>query len=313
MKAMILAAGRGMRLRPLTDIVPKALVPVVNRPIIERTIELLALHGAQEIIVNAYHHSDMITNYLRSRTFSDVSIEVRMEEQILGTGGGIKNTQDFWDTHPFMVINGDILTDINLREVYAYHQQSDNLATMVLHDYPRYNNVKVDENMNVLSFDSRTGGGSRLAFTGIHVLEPEVLDYIPAHTGYSIIDCYRRLIQKKGTVGGYVVLGYRWNDIGTIRDYIRGNFALLAPEKIAVGKDSFIDPEASINDGAVLGSRCSIARKARVQNSILWNEVTVSEGAQVVDSVITGGVIVNEDVIGGVVIGKGRDSPVTEC
>jgi len=300
MKAMILAAGMGRRLRPLTDVVPKALVPVVNRPVIERTIELLALHGTQEIIINAHHQSARITDYLRCRKSSDVSIEVRVEHEILGTGGGIKNTQDFWDEHAFLVINGDILTDINLSAVYAYHQQNDNLVTMVVHDYPRYNKLRIDEDMNVISIGSRAGGGNQFAFTGIHVLNPKVLDYIPADANYSIIDCYRQLIEEKRAVRAYVAAGHRWIDIGTIKDYIRANFAVLAPEKMAVGHDCRIDPEASINEGAVLGNRCSIARKAAVQGSILWDEVTVSEGVRVVDSVITSGVIVQEDIVDGV-------------
>jgi len=300
---MILAAGRGKRLQPLTHVVPKALVPVVNRPIIERTIELLALHGAQDIIVNAHHYSDRVTDYLRSRNSSDVSIEARVEHKILGTGGGIKNTQDFWDERPLLAINGDILTNINLSRVYAYHQQNDNLVTMVVHDYPRYNKLRIDEDMNVLSIGSRAGGENQLAFTGIHVLDPEVLDYIPADTNCSVIDCYRQLIQEKRAVRACVAAGHRWIDIGTIRDYIRANFSLLAPEKIAVGPDCRIDPEASINKCAILGSRCSVARKATVQGSILWNEVTVSEGVRVVDSVITSGVIVKEDIIGGAAIG----------
>jgi mannose-1-phosphate guanylyltransferase len=302
MKAMILAAGRGRRLRPLTDVLPKALVPMVNRPMVERTIGLLVLHGAQEIIINAHHQSNKITDYLGGRDSSDVGVEVSIEEEILGTGGGVKNTQDFWDERPFMVINGDIVTDINLSEVYAYHQRSSNLVTMVLHDYPRYNKISIDGNMNILSIGSPKGGLNTLAFTGIQVLEPEVLDHIPDNARYNIIDCYRQLIQEKRAVRAYVATGHRWFDIGTIQEYIRANFALLAPETIAVGHDCRIDHEASINEYVVLGSRCSIAGRATVQGSILWDEVTVSEGVRVVDSVVATGVTLTQDIVGSVAI-----------
>ncbi len=302
MKAMILAAGRGRRLRPLTDIMPKVLVPMVNTPMIERTIGLLSAHGIKEVIINAHHQSHKITDYLKRRDSSGVRIEVRVEEEILGTGGGIKNTQDFWDDRPFIAINGDIVTDINLSEVYAYHQRRGNLVTMVLHDFPPYNKLRIDEDMNILSIGTTKGGKDTLAFTGIHVIDPGVLDYIPENARYNIIDCYRRLIQEKRPVRACVATGHRWIDIGTVQEYIRANFDLLALEKVAIGRDCHINPEASLNEWAVLGRRCSIERGAMVRGSVLWNDVTVREGVRVVDSVVTTGVIVEEDIIGGVAI-----------
>jgi len=300
MKAMILAAGRGRRLRPLTDIVPKVLVPVVNTPMVEKTIGLLALHGVQDIIINAHYHYQKITEYLQRRDSSGIRIEVRVEEEILGTGGGIKNTQDFWDERPFIVINGDIVTDINLSEVYAYHQRRANLVTMVLHDFPAYNKLRIDGNMNILSIGSTAGGKDTLAFTGIHVLDPEALDYIPVNARYNIIDCYRRLMQDKRTVRAYVATGHRWIDIGTAHDYLRANFDLLVPEKAAIGQDCRINPKANLDEWAILGSRCSIEKGAMVRGSVLWDDVTVREGVRVIDSVVTTGVIVEEDIIGGV-------------
>lgn len=302
MKAMILAAGRGKRLRPLTDVLPKVLAPVVNTPMIERTMELLALHGVQEVIINAHHHYQKITEYLRRRDSSSIRIEVRVEEEILGAGGGIKNTQDFWDERPFIVINGDIVTDINLKAVYAYHQRRGDLVTMVLHDFPAYNKLRIDGDMNILSIGSTAGGEGTLAFTGIHVIDPEVLDYIPENARYNIVDCYRKLIQEKRPVRAYMATGHRWIDIGTVHEYLRANFDLLAPEKVAIGRDCHINPEASLNKWAVLGSRCSIERGAIVQGSVLWNDVTVREGIRVVDSVVTSGVTLEQDIVGGVAI-----------
>lgn len=302
MKGMILAAGRGRRLRPLTDALPKVLVPVVNSPMLERTIELLSLHGVQEIIINAHHHYQTIADYLKRRDSPTLKIEVRVEEEILGTGGGIKNTQDFWDERPFIAINGDILTDINLTEVYAYHQRRANLVTMVLHDVPRYNKLRIDRDMNILSIGSAVGEKDTLAFAGIHVMNPEVLDYIPEGAPYNIIDCYRQLIQEKRAARAYVATGHRWIDIGTIHDYIRANIDLLAPEKVAIGRGCDIHPEARLNECAVLGSRCSVEQGALVQGSVLWDEVTVRAGVRVVDSVVTTGVVVEKDIIGGVAI-----------
>jgi mannose-1-phosphate guanylyltransferase len=302
MKAMILAAGRGRRLRPLTDVLPKVLVPIVNKPMLERNIELLSLHGVQEVIINAHHQSQRIADYIKKRDPSVVRIEIRVEEEILGTGGGIKNTKAFWDERPFIAINGDILTDINLSDVYAYHQRRGNLVTMVLHDLPRYNKLRVDRDMNILSIGLTAGGEDTLAFTGIHVIDPEILDYIPDDARYNIIDCYRRLIREKRAVRGYVATGHRWIDVGTIHAYLRANLELLAPEKVAIGPDCHIDPEANLNRWAVLGCRCSVEKGAMVLDSVLWDDVTVREGVCVIDSVITTGAIVEEDIIGGVAI-----------
>jgi mannose-1-phosphate guanylyltransferase len=299
---MILAAGRGKRLRPLTDVTPKVLVPVVNRPMLERTKELLALHGVRQAIINAHYHYQMIIDYIQMEESSGIRIDARVEQEILGTGGGIKNTRDFWDEEPFIVINGDIETDINLNEVYEYHQSKGNLVTMVLHDFPAHNKLRIDQDMNILSIGPTTGEKGMLAFTGIHVIDPEVLDLIPENAPSNIIDCYRKLIERKLPVRAYVATGHRWLDIGSVKEYLRANSDLLAPEKIALGPDCTINPEAFLNKWAVLGNRCSIERGAIVQGSVLWNDVTVRQGVRVVDSVVTSGVIVEEDLVGGVAI-----------
>jgi NDP-sugar pyrophosphorylase family protein len=170
MKAMILAAGFGTRLRPLTDERPKALMPIANKPLIARVITYLQSHGVNQIIVNAHHHARQVVDYVnRSRRFG-LNIEVREEPEILGTGGGIKNTEDFWDNDAFVVINTDILTDINLAEDYQYHRNNETLVTLILHDCAPYNQVQIDGNRHVVHIDTTHRAG-RLAFTGIHIME----------------------------------------------------------------------------------------------------------------------------------------------
>jgi NDP-sugar pyrophosphorylase family protein len=303
MKAMILAAGEGFRLRPLTNVCPKVLMPVVNRPVIARIIELLKVHGVREIIVNAHHHYQKIVDYLRGGDPFGVRIEIRVEQEILGTGGGIKNTRDFWDKDPFIVINGDILTDINLRRVYESHMERNNLITMVLHDLPIYNKVRIDDEMNVVSIGPGTNIDGALAFTGIQVINPEVLDLIPENKRYSIKKCYKTLMDLRRPIRGYLATGHRWIDIGTIPDYLRSNLDLLPPEKIAIAQEVHIDPDATLEEWAVIGKGSSIERGALVKRSVLWRDVIVREGVRVVDSVITSGVILEEDLVGGVAVG----------
>ena len=302
MKAMILAAGEGKRLRPLTTVCPKVLVPVVNKPVIERIVEFLTTHGVREIIVNAHHHYQMIIDYQKERNPFRTRMEIRIEKDILGTGGGIKNSQDFWDKAPFVVINGDILTHIDLRKVYESHLKRDSLLTMVLHDFPVHNKIRVDSEMNILSIGPGSNLPGTLAFTGIQVMNPEVLDYIPENKRSSIIACYEKLIDLKRPIRGYLATGHRWVDIGTRADYLRSNFNLLPPEKIAIAPECHIDPDATLKDWAVIGRSCSIERGVLVKGSVLWNDAIVREGVKVVDSVVTSGVVVEKDLVGGVAV-----------
>jgi mannose-1-phosphate guanylyltransferase len=302
MKAMILAAGTGERLRPLTHIYPKVLVPVVNKPVIDRIIQFLTTHGVEKIIINAHHHCRMIRDYFKGGNPFGVKVEIRIEKEILGIGGGIKNTQDFWGNDPFIVMNGDILTDIDLGDVYEFHLKKNHLVTMVLHDFPKYNKVRVDKEMNILSIGPGTNVKGTLAFTGMHVINPEVLSFIPDKKRYNIIDAYKTLIDLKKPIKGYVATGHRWIDIGTIADYLRANFYYLPSGNSAIDQKCSIDSGATLKDWVVIGKRSSIERDALVQRSVLWNDVIIKEGMSVVDSVVTSGVVVEKDLIGGVAI-----------
>ncbi len=302
MKAMILAAGMGERLRPLTNIYPKVLVPVVNKPVIDRIIQFLTTHGVEKTIINAHHHCRMIRDYLKGGDPFGVKVEIRIEKEILGTGGGIKNTHDFWGNDPFIVINGDILTDIDLGDVYAFHLRRNNLVTMVLHDFPKYNKIRINKEMNILSIGPGTNVKGTLAFTGIQVINPEVLSFIPDKKRYNIIDLYKRLIDLKKPIRGYIATGHRWIDIGTIADYLKANFYHLPPDNIAIAQKCRIDSSATLKDWAVIGKGTSIERNALVQRSVLWNDVIIKEGTKIIDSVVASGVIVEKDLIDGVAI-----------
>ena len=150
MKAMILAAGPGTRLRPLTLNRPKALVPVGNRPMIDRIIEYLKKQGASEIVVNAHHHHGQVVKYLDEGRPFGIHMEIRVEPEILGTGGGIKNTEAFWNHAPFIVINGDILTDIDLAPAIEAHKKAGSPATLILHHCEPFNQVQVDNRAKIL-------------------------------------------------------------------------------------------------------------------------------------------------------------------
>ena len=304
MKAMILAAGEGRRLRPLTYVCPKVLAPVANIPTLGRVIESLKTSGVRDIIINAHHHYKKIVDFAGTFNQKGMRVAIKIETEILGTGGGIKNTEDFWNEEPFIVVNGDTLTDIDIKKVYQYHRERNNLVTMVLQDLPRHNKIRLDGGMNILSINKGSNLTGCLAFTGIHVIDPEILDYIPRNKKYNILDCYSLLINQKRPIRGYIATEHKWIDIGTIDDYREANFSFLPPGSMVMAQHCHVDPYATMKDWVVMGKECVVKGGAIIQRSVLWDNVIVEAGVKVVDSVVTSNIIVEGDLFRTVAIKK---------
>ena len=244
MKALILAAGFGTRLLPFTKTTPKALFPVAGRPLLHIIILKLQQAGCKAVIINTHHLHKKIASYLTRQNYT-IPVITRYEPQILGTGGAIKNVADFWDDHPFMVINSDILTDIDLKKVYEFHLNHRHPVTLVLHDDPRFNTVSVNKDGFITEFHdstslppppasdlnaSRPGPIERLTFTGIQVLDPQVLERIPENIFSNSIDIYRDLISENKKICAFISKEYYWKDIGSPESYSKAVFEHMAPE-----------------------------------------------------------------------------------
>jgi mannose-1-phosphate guanylyltransferase len=296
MKAMILAAGFGTRLRPLTDKRPKALMPVANRPILGWSIDYLKNYGCTEIIVNAHHYHDQVLDYVRQHSSTGIKIETRVEQEILGTGGGIKNVEDFWSRESFAVINVDILTDIDLRKVVGQHEKSGALVTLVLHDRDPFNQVAVDSLGNIADIGKRSSPG-RLAFTGIHVIHPELLSFLPGGVFSDIIDCYRKLIMDGRAIKAYVSRNHYWRDIGTVSSYMAANRD-FAGKPFVIGEGCRIHPSARLEDWAVIGENCMVEENVSIRRSVLWDGVEVKASIRVCDSVVAERARVTSDLHG---------------
>lgn len=282
---MILAAGLGTRLQPLTDERPKALVPVANKPAILWNIEYLKGFGATRLIVNTHHHHTQILDFLQEGRPFGIGIETRVEPEILGTGGGVKNTEDFWDDEPFVVTNSDVITNIPLDEAYEHHQKSGRIATLILHDHPPYNKIRVDTRGCIIEIP-RAYDNKGLAFSGIHIIHPELLRHIPANGFSDIVDCYRQFIDADRPVGAYVAEGHYWYDIGGLDAYLLANRE-LAPEAFTLGPGTRVHPAARLDDWAVIGPGCEIGKHAVVARSVLWEGIALKEGERVADCVLT--------------------------
>jgi len=247
MKALILAAGFGTRLRPFTENTPKPLFTVAGISLLDTLIYNLQRAGCKAIMINTHHLHGKIDAHLAGKQY-EIPVTTRHEPEILGTGGAIKNVADFWDDRPFMVINSDIITDIEFKKVYDFHLNHPHPATLVLHDDPEFNTVVVDGNGFIETFDERPPRNTRsaslrekskrsgfedtgkLTFTGIQVLNPEVLGLIPDNVYYNIIDVYRTLTAKNRKLCAFFSKKYFWKDMGTPERYRHVVFEKMAPE-----------------------------------------------------------------------------------
>lgn len=305
-KAMILAAGLATRLWPLTLSRPKVLVPVQNRPLLHWLVEYLSSAGAEEVIVNAYHLSEKIVEYVESANFP-IPVHVRVEKILLGTGGGIRNVADFWDERPFVVINGDILSSIDLQDVLESHERSGATVTLVVQNEPRFNAVQVADDGRVLSFSG--GPDKHLAFIGIHVLNPEVLATIPAEIPISIIDCYLQIISSGGKVMAHVVKEQYWRELGSLESYLQLHKELFQMESaplqgFQVGGRHVVHESARLGSGTkfdgmvCIGAECELNREVAIQGSVIWNQVQIRAGCLIRESIIGDGVVVTESLEG---------------
>jgi len=277
-------------------------------------VAYLCSGGAEEVIVNTYHLSEKLMDYVERSDFP-IPVHLRVEKTLLGTGGGIRNVMDFWDQRPLVVVNGDILSAIDLQAVLRSHEDSGAAVTLVLKDEPLFNGVKVASDGRILGFSG--GSEQQLAFTGIHVLERRVLDGIPAGTPSSIIDCYLQLIARGEKVIAHVVEDEFWRELGSLNGYLQMHEELFRMARSPV-PGLQVDGKAIVHESARLGSGvhfdgmvcigagCDLEHGVGIQRSVIWEQVTIGSGCSIRDSIIGDGVVVTESLDGVVVGPEGR-------
>jgi NDP-sugar pyrophosphorylase family protein len=225
MKAMILAAGLGTRLRPLTNTIPKPLLPIAGTPLIVWNLQLLKRYGFHDVVINLHYLGAMIEQALGNGSRYGLRIIYSYEPVILGTGGGIKQAEPHFSGETVLVLNGDTLVDLDLGALCAFHKQRDAVATLVLRrdpDAARWGLIEMDSDNHIVRITGR-GRADQVAthprmFAGIHILHPRLLRDVLKDKESSIIDPYVAAIQRGETVLGYDCEGY-WSDIGTPERY----------------------------------------------------------------------------------------------
>jgi NDP-sugar pyrophosphorylase family protein len=227
MKAMVFAAGEGQRLRPITEKTPKPLVPVAGRPMIEYPLLLLRHYGVEESIINLHHLGDQVEAYLGDGASRGLAICYSREAELLDTGGGLLKARPFLEDGTFIVINTDVLIDLPLAEVMAFHRRTAAAATLVLRPDPlahQYGSMDIAGDGRICRFLSaeipaaRNAAVRDLMFTGVQILEPSIFRYMPAAPGCEKFsttkDIYPRMLLQQERLYGFRFDGF-WQDLGT--------------------------------------------------------------------------------------------------
>jgi mannose-1-phosphate guanylyltransferase/phosphomannomutase len=326
MKAVVMAGGEGTRLRPLTSNQPKPMVPIVGKPCMEHILDLLKLHGLEDVIVTLAFLPQAIRGYFGDGETLGLGIDYSIEESPLGTAGSVRlASAQLVET--FLVISGDALCDIDLSELVAFHQEREAAVTIGLKSVENpleFGIVVTDEDGRVERFLEKPSWGqvfSDTINTGIYVLEPEVLRHVPTDRPFDFSkELFPLLLEMGRPIYGHVVEGY-WQDIGNLEQYRQANFDALDERirlnipgirlrgNVWIGEGAEIDDLDAIEGPAFVGSNCRISHAAHLgPHSVLGSSVTLRERARTERSVIDSGTHVGRSaLIEGAIVGRRCD------
>jgi NDP-sugar pyrophosphorylase family protein len=274
MRAIVLSAGYGTRLWPLTEDRTKPAIPILGKPLVGYVAEYLAGYGIDEIVVNLHHRPESVRRALGDGSRFGVKLYYVEEPVILGTSGALDNTREFFERETFVAVNGKIITDIDLKAALETHRKTNAIATLVLLPNTRRERFSVvkTEGGHVKAFGGMPVDEAPvpLMFTGIQILKPRIFEYVPRGVfSHSTTDVYPQAIANGEVVAAHVASG-KWRELSTLRRYLDISVELLKEE----GK-SF-----------VAGSQTVIAPSATITDSILWDDVEVGAGARVTRAIL---------------------------
>lgn len=321
MKALFLAGGYGTRLKPLTDNMPKPMVPIMDRPLLERNIMILKKYGIKEFVLSVHYKPQKIKEYFGDGSKFGVKIDYVKEDIPLGTGGAIKYAaKNFKDS--FLIFNSDIIDEIDYKKLIEYHKEKSADATIAVtkvKDPSMYGVIEYDKNNYVTSFKEKPKKDeikSHYINAGVYVFEPRVLDEIASNKVVSIErDTFPKLLKKDYKISIYDGSSY-WMDVGTPSKYLRVHKDILNEKykidgldfsnhgvingknvkikstanilgPVYIGDNVSIGDYADIGPNTVIGSNCSIGENSKICNSLIWNNVVIERNNIIKGSIIT--------------------------
>jgi mannose-1-phosphate guanylyltransferase len=302
---MVLAAGLGTRLRPLTNEITKPMVPVLDRPVMAHILDLLDRHGFEETVANLHHFPESIERYFGER------LTYRFEPELLGTAGGVRGCADFFGDEPFLVISGDALTDIDLSAFAARHRESGGVATLAVKkvsDTREYGVVLHDRDGRITGFQEKPSPEealSDLGNCGIYIFEPAIFDYFPERPFVDWAqDVFPALLAGDIPFHIHEVREY-WNDVGSLAELRQGTFDALRGELrlqvegrevspgVIVAGDGVVPHSAEVEGSVWIGRDVELGENVRLSGPlVLGDGARVGEGAQLRDSIVFPGTTV---------------------
>lgn len=293
---MVLAAGLGTRMRPLSALVAKPALPVLNRPLLHFTLEALRRAGVREVFINTHHLPATIRLAVGDGRAFGLRVRYSHERRILGSIGGVQRLRRFFGDEPFLLLNGDMVFDFDLRRLIARHERAGALASVSLQPFPRrgrYGAVVTDARGRILSFGGwpRPSRGRAWHFTGVQVIEPRILERLRPGYAETARDLYGPLIEDGGLVVGVPLRG-PWYDLGSPALYLESQMQLLENGFAGARARRLVDPSARVDRAArlqrsVIGPGCAIEKGALVKDSVLWRGVHVLADARVERAIVT--------------------------
>jgi mannose-1-phosphate guanylyltransferase len=302
MKGFIFAAGFGKRLRPITERIAKPLVPVVNVPSICYSLLLFKKAGIKDLVINLHYKAEDIVRFFREHDDFGFKLTFSREETILGTGGGLKNCERFLSDEDFVVLNSDVVMDLDIGALSAFHRANKSCGTLVLYRTPTaqaIGPVGVREG-RVIDFKNRlaSDGAGEYIYTGAAVLSPVIFQYLTGEFSSIVYTGYTEIIRRH-RLDYYEHKGV-WEDVGSIETFRKTNIATLSRfedlrqlfleqlglEAEVVSSKAVLHRNAAVND-SVIGDECVVGKGAAVERSVLLAGASVAEGCRLQDVVVT--------------------------
>lgn len=317
LKAMVMAAGVGSRLDPLTQEIPKPLIPIANRPIMDIILERLAEYAITDVISNTHYLADKIIERYKKNSLN-VNFNYVHEKELSGTAGGVKKCQHFFEEgEDFIVLSADGLTNVDLKKAIDSHKTSGAIVTMgikkiAMKDIPNFGVVVINENHEVVEFQEKPTieeAKSDCINTGIYVFNYEIFNHIPADTFYDFArNVFPKLLEQKLKINTFIVDEY-WSDIGTIEQYQQSTkdvFEKLCSfkhdEVISTELGTYITGKSHISESAKLrgfntiGENCIIGKNVILEDCIIWDDVEIKENTKLTNCIVASHCEINTDL-----------------
>ncbi len=297
-QAFVLGAGLGLRLRPLTEDLPKPLIPIFQKPLITFALDHLAAAGAKSFVVNTHHLPGAFERLFPDGLYREHPVRLVHEPVLLETGGGIKNAQPWLGTKPFIAYSGDVLTDLALEPLLEEHFRSGNDVTLALRETGLASNVAFRSgDRRVIDIGNRYGHPGNYDFANVSVWSPQIFERIPSARKVSFIPVLAEWIGAGGRIGGVVSQEGRWWNLGSRAEYLavhrtlseenwRPDYVLPSAWPIRIAPDASVDPSAQVRGCSSIGAGCRIGAGAIVEDSILWPGAQIASHSRLNRSIV---------------------------